>query len=405
MQDWTSENSVQLLENGEEFFPRVLDAMRSARREIILETFILRDDKVGKEVQHGLIEAAGRGVQIAITVDGYGSYYLTKQFISELTSAGVLFCMYDPPPRWMSFRTNVFRRLHRKLLVIDGQLAFIGGINLSYNHMCEFGPEGKQDYAVELRGPIVSRIREFAISELHNYFKVTTPFDNLAAVTQNQPPGDADILLVNRDNREHRSDIETEYLKQIRLAERNITIANAYFFPGYRMLKELRNAKRRGVEVKLIIQGKPGSLLAMKTAPMLYDFLVESQIDVYEYWERPLHGKVAAIDDEWTTIGSSNLDPLSLSLNLELNVVIRSKAFNEQLRERMESLIRHSEIRKINDNWIHRRTLWKWMRSLLVFHFLRHFPAWAGWLPAHTPRIRTRMPDTPQGETNYGNNS
>jgi cardiolipin synthase len=404
---WIPGNTVQLFENGEEFFPEIIEAMGNAEHEILIETFILRDDKVGKEVQKALIAATRRGVKVALTVDGYGSYFLSDEYVKDLTAAGVHFCMYDPPPKWMSFRTNVFRRLHRKLITIDGRLAYVGGINLSYNHMCEYGPEGKQDYAVAIQGPIVSTIRDFLVEELEHCFNVDAGLKPLPAEITPEQAGGVEMLFVTRDNNKHHTDIENEYLNQIRCAQREITIANAYFFPGYRVLKELRNATRRGVRVRLIIQGKPGSMLAMKTAPMLYDFLAESQMEVYEYWERPLHGKVAVIDGEWATVGSSNLDPLSLSLNLEANVFIRDKEFSKELLHRMELLIEQSDIRRIHEHWPRRRTVWRWIRSLAVFHFLRHFPAWVGWLPAHAPRIRTgqrKKTDTNADYTNHHEN-
>ncbi len=386
---WTSGNSVALLENGEEFFPRIVEVMQRAKYEILVETFIIRDDKIGCQVKKALVDAARRGVQVILSADGYGSYFLPGEFITELTDAGVTFCLYDPPPKWMSYRTNLFRRLHRKLLIVDGHRAFVGGINLSFNHLFEYGPDGKQDYAVELTGPVVAQIRHFAIRQILDVYRLKAVFAELPDDGSTPIAGNAEVLFVTRDNDKNKTGIENEYIQNIRAAKRTITIANAYFFPGYRVLRELRNAARRGVKIRLIIQGKPGSTLAMKAAPTLYDFLVESEIDVYEYWERPFHGKIATIDDEWSTVGSSNLDPLSLSLNLEANVMIKSKAFNALLTERMDNLIAQSRIRKINDRWIHRRTLWKWCRSLAIFHFLRHFPAWVGWLPAHTPRIRT----------------
>ncbi len=391
---WTSGNSVRLLENGEEFFPRIFSAIQNAKHEVLVETFILRNDKVGRQVKNDLVSAARRGLRVSLSVDGYGSYYLSDDFIREITDAGILFCMYDPPPKWMSYRTNLFRRQHRKILVVDGQTAFVGGINLSHNHLADYGPQGKQDYAVEMRGPIVEHIRAFALEQVCKHHDLTKDFPELPAA----PPENADarIRFVTRDNVDNPTAIENEYLKSIASARSRITIANAYFFPGYRLLRELRNAARRGVKVQLIIQGTPGSMLAMKAVPTLYDFLVESNIEVCEYWERPFHGKVATVDDEWSTIGSSNLDPLSLSLNLEANVIIVDREFNRLLTERMAALVQQSNIRKINDSWIHRRTLWKWFRSLLVFHFLRHFPAWVGWLPAHSPRIRTAIEDSAQ---------
>lgn len=385
---WSSGNCVSLLENGEEFFPRIVDLIGEAQQEILIETFILREDKVGNEIKRALIAAAQRGVRVALTVDGYGSFYLSQEYISALTNNGILFCMYDPPPHWISFRTNVFRRLHRKLVVVDGRHAFVGGINLSYNHLCEYGPDGKQDYAVELRGPVVREVRQRAVELLEDACHISADFHSLET-PDNENAGKAQACFVVRDNSDNRSTIESAYIDLVSKSQRQVTIVNAYFFPGYRLLRELRNAARRGVHVRLVIQGKPGSALAQRFSPTLYDFLVESGIEVYEYWERPLHAKVATIDDEWSTVGSSNLDPLSLSLNLEANVFIRDQDFNTHLTERMSALTEHSEIRKVNDQWIKRRTLWKWFRSLMIFHFLRHFPAWVGWLPAHTPRVVT----------------
>src|SRR5690606_23771069 len=148
---WRHDNTVELLENGEAFFPRVFDAIRAARREVLLETFILFDDEVGRELRQALIEAARRGAQVDVTVDGYGSDCLDEAFIGGLTEVGVRFHVFDPYPRIFGFRVNALRRLHRKLVVVDGEVAFVGGINYSADHLASFGPEAKQDYAAELR--------------------------------------------------------------------------------------------------------------------------------------------------------------------------------------------------------------------------------------------------------------
>ena len=143
--------------------------------------------------------------------------------------------------------------------------------------------------------------------------------------------GEAAIEFVTRDNRRHTNDIERRYMAAIRGARERIVIANAYFFPGYRLIKEMRRAARRGVDVRLIVQGEPDMAIAQVAASMLYHHLLHAGVRVYEYCERPLHGKVALADDRWSTVGSSNLDPLSLSLNLEANVIVRDRAFNELL--------------------------------------------------------------------------
>ncbi|MHA6418239.1 cardiolipin synthase ClsB, partial [Bordetella pertussis] len=198
--------------------------------------------------------------------------------------------------------------------------------------------------------------------------------------------------LVVRDNDQHTNDIEQSYRVAIRAARRDIVIANAYFFPGYRLLRDLRAAAARGVRVRLILQGEPDMPIAQLGARLLYDALAEAGVEILEYCERPLHGKVASIDDEWATVGSSNLDPFSLALNLEANVEVRDSAFASGLRERLERLaIDHCRPAPQSDGA--GRQLRRLFAGALVYHFLRRFPAWAGSLPAHKPRIQTLRPD------------
>src|SRR4029453_1234095 len=142
--------------------------------------------------------------------------------------------------------------------------------------------------------------------------------------------------FVYRDNRDHRNDIERQYRGAIRSARREVTIAMAYFFPGYRLLKTLRHAPRRGVRVRLILQGPPDMPIVKTAAELLHSQLIQAGVEIHEYCKRPLHGKGAVIDDDWATVGSSNLDPLSLALNLEANVVIRDSAFNAVLNSRLQ---------------------------------------------------------------------
>ncbi len=399
MHRWVSGNKFTLLENGEAFFPRVFAAIAGARREVLLETFILYDDKVGQQLHAALLAAARRGVKIDMTIDGWGSPDLSEKFISTLTGAGIRVHVFDPGPRPFR-RINYFRRLHRKLVVVDGARAFVGGINYSADHLADFGPEAKQDYAVEVEGPIVAQIERFMHAALAEEKPDRRWFRRRAAepVAESQAAaGNADAMFVWRDNIQHRNAIERQYRLAIRLARRRVIIANAYFFPGYRFLRDLRRAARRGVEVSLILQGNPDMPIVQMAAAMLYPHLLRDGVRIYEYCDRPLHGKVALADDEWATVGSSNLDPLSLSLNLEANVMIRSRDFNRQLNENLQRLIANS-CKKIEASDLHESRTWQQVRSVFLFHFLRRFPAWAGWLPAHVPRLasfpRSEIPDS-----------
>jgi cardiolipin synthase A/B len=386
-------NHVRLLENGEQFFPRVLKVIGASQREVLLETFILFEDNVGKALHGALIAAARRGVEVDVTVDGYGSPNLSQDFVDALTSAGVRLRVFDPCPQILGIRSKMFRRLHRKLLVVDGVRAFIGGINFSVDQLTDSAPSAKRDYAVELEGPIVA--------EIHTFMKSVLAMPTYSPPRHRNRVADAgsgtQAQLVVRDNARHRDDIEVQYRAAIHAARREVIIANAYFFPGYRLLRSLRDTARRGVRVSLLLQGESDKAYAAAAARMLYRYLTAGGVRIYEYCERPFHGKVAVVDDDWATVGSSNLDPLSLALNLEANVVIRDARFTAQLRERLTSLI-NRECRLIDPARLPRSTFWRTLSGFALFHVLRRFPAWAGLLPAHTPTVALIEPPAPATE-------
>ena len=154
---WIEGNDIRLLENGEEFFPRVFACIANARQEVVLETFILFEDKVGLQLHEALVAAARRGVQVDVTIDGFGSPDLSERFLATLTEAGVRIHVFDPGRRLLGWRMNMLRRMHRKIVVVDGAVAFVGGINYSADHLADYGPEAKQDYAVEIQRPAGGR--------------------------------------------------------------------------------------------------------------------------------------------------------------------------------------------------------------------------------------------------------
>ncbi|MGK9063658.1 cardiolipin synthase ClsB [Stutzerimonas chloritidismutans] len=393
---WRDGNRLQLLENGEEFFPAVFEAIAAAKSEVLLETFIFFKDKVGSELQKVLIDAAQRGVSVDVTVDGYGSADLDGEFAAAMTRAGVRIHMFDPGKRLLGKRINVFRRMHRKIVVIDGELAFIGGINFSADHLGDFGPAAKQDYAMHIEGPVVHDIHRFSLAALAHgqtprrwwHRRDRSHSNGYAGASR----GEARALFVTRDNASHRNDIEEHYLQAIRDARSRLLIANAYFFPGYRVLREIRNAARRGVRVRLILQGQPDMPIAKFGARMLYNYLMSDGVEIHEYCRRPLHGKVALADYEWSTVGSSNLDPLSLSLNLEANLIIRDHSFNRLLHEKLDRLLQE-DCRRIPLERIVRGYWWRAPLIFIIFHFLRHFPQLVGLFPAHRPKLELLDPE------------
>jgi cardiolipin synthase len=383
--------SLQLLENGEAFFPRVFAAIAAARRDVLVETFILFEDKVGLALQRHLVDAARRGVRVELTVDGYGSPGFSPDFVAALADAGVRLRVFDPHRPLLGMRVNVFRRMHRKLVVVDGERAFVGGINFSADHLADFGPEAKQDYAVEVAGAPAAVIRDFMLDALRG--------DGTGESWR--PPrvaGASAVRLVARDNRGRTRAIEREYREAIRAARREVLVANAYFFPGIGLLRDLRHAARRGVEVVLIVQGEPDTKFARTAARSLYRHLSEAGVRVHEYCRRPFHGKVAVIDAEWATVGSSNLDPLSLSLNLEANIIARDAALAGQLRASLQRLLQ-GECRPIEASRMPAWRPWHVLTRPLWFHCLRRFPAWAGLVPAHAQHTALLQADGPEAST------
>jgi cardiolipin synthase len=395
---WLSGNRITLLENGDAYYPRVFEVIASAEHEVLLETFILFDDKVGRELQQALLRAAGRGAKVHVLVDGWGSPDLPPSFSQPLLDAGVKLRSFEPAQRLFGARINMLRRMHRKLVVVDGRHAFVGGINYSIDHLAECGPLAKQDYAIEIEGPLVGQIQAFCRASLDGPQPTRVLWLQRWRAMRNKHGGQGEngtaaaqdgvlAAFVTRDNRGNRTDIERHYRAAVRSAHQRVLIANAYFFPGYRLLRDLRRAARRGVQVDLILQDQVDMPWAQRASKLLYGHLMRAGVSVYEYRERPLHAKVAVVDDRWATVGSSNLDPTSLSLNLEANVVVRDETFARQLREQIEHLMqqRCERVRLPTPGPL--GSAWIALRSLLVFHAMRHFSAWARHSPDGVPHV------------------
>ncbi len=401
MTSWLGGNRITLLENGEAYFPRVFDCIAQARREVVLETFILFEDRVGLQLHAALVAAGQRGVQVDVTVDGWGSPDLSEGFVRSLAQAGVRLHVFDPGPRPFGLRPKALRRMHRKIVVVDARVAFVGGINYSADHLADYGPLAKQDYAVEIHGPLVAVIHRYTHAALaqglrhqrpHAWWFARRPARLLPA--QLSAAGTAQALFAVRDNVRHRDDIERHYRDAIRAARHRVVIANAYFFPGYRLVRELRLAARRGVDVRLVLQGRPDMAIVRTAASTLYQHLLKAGVRIFEYRERPLHAKIALADEDWATVGSSNLDPLSLALNLEANVFIRDRAFNASLHAHLEGLMR-AHCAHVDAASLPPVSGLALVRSYLAFHLMRKFPRWARWLPPHAPRLQPAFAKDP----------
>ena len=332
-------NHVRLLQCGGEYFPALERAIDSAQREVRLETYIFADDATGRRIAEAMARAVARGVAVRVVHDGFGSASHIGQVGDWMRGQGIEVAVFRPETSWNKLRRSRLRRLHRKLAMVDGRIAFVGGINIIDDLNMPEPRSPRFDYAVCVEGPLLEPIHKAMCelwSRLHQH-----GIDHLRAAIAAFPPvanavGDHHAWFAFRDNVQHRRDIEREYLTAILAAKSDILIANAYFFPGRRFRRALLRARRRGVRVRLLLQGRQEYLLQHYATRALYGTLLDAGVELYEYRPSFLHAKVAVVDDDWATVGSSNIDPLSLLLNLEANVVVRDRAFASTLGERFE---------------------------------------------------------------------
>ncbi|MCL2523236.1 MAG: cardiolipin synthase ClsB [Betaproteobacteria bacterium] len=339
---YLSGNHLTLLDSGAEYFPALLAAIDGAKREIFLESYIYANDDIGQQVSAALCRAAARGVVVNVIVDGFGARNFSADFLPRLTAAGVRAMLYRPELGRFRLRRHRLRRLHRKLAIIDARLAFIGGINIiaDDNTPPELSP--RYDYAVRLEGPLLGQIlhsmrRMWEIVAWVNFkrrYRLAPP-----PKPDRTPRGTQRAALLIRDNIRHRNDIQHAYLDAIGAAREEILIANAYFLPGVRFFHALQAAARRGVRVTVLLQGKTDHPLLRSATQALYSLLFEQGIRVFEYEKSFLHAKVAVIDGEWATVGSSNIDPFSLLLAKEANLAVRDRDFAGQLRASLTAAI------------------------------------------------------------------
>ncbi|MCL4768947.1 MAG: cardiolipin synthase ClsB [Burkholderiaceae bacterium] len=359
----TEGHQVQLLQGAQELFPALIAAMDAALSDIQFETYIFDFTGTATEVAQALMRAARRGVRTHLVVDGVGTGRLPQDWADRLRAAGVHCRVYSPlgplglllPRRW--------RRLHRKLCVVDGRVLFCGGINVlddfhDPNHGRLVAP--RFDFAVQATGALVGvasdameqlwwrmqAVRDASqrrLPEALQALRAASAAHHAAPDADTSPGMRAALLL--RDNVRHRSRIEKAYRRAIAAAREEIIIANAYFVPGRKLRVALQMAARRGVRVRLLLQGRYEYFMQYHAARPVYGALLKAGVEIHEYAPSFLHAKVAVIDAHgarpWATVGSSNLDPLSLLLAREANVVVEDAAFAQDLRARLEHAMLH----------------------------------------------------------------
>jgi cardiolipin synthase len=377
---------LQLLKGSAELFPALVKAIEGAATQVRLETYIFDVTGAGADVAVALEQAARRGVSVNVLVDGFGSAPLTAQWQERFAQSGVEWRVYSPLGRLGVLWPGSWRRLHRKLCVVDGEIAFCGGINILDDfHDPNYGAlaSPRFDFAVKASGPLVADA-EAAMAHLWQRLQALRDIRKVRlagalvslrayatrrprappAAAQQQPLSRA--MLVLRDNLRNRTRIERAYRRAIGRAREEIIIANAYFVPGGKMRRALVSAARRGVRVRLLLQGRYEYFMQYYASRPIYGALLRAGVEIHEYAPSFLHAKVAVIDGRWATVGSSNLDPLSLLLAREANVVVDDAAFSAQLRDCLLRAIAESGGAMNPDEFLNRPLRQRFKESLAL---------------------------------------
>ena len=339
----TADNDITLLHSGAEFFPALIAAIDAATSEIYLETYIFAADETGEEVKAALKRAAGRGVTVNVLTDWLGTgHRQSLQLNAEFRRLRINHRVFNS---W--FRRGV-TRLHRKICVVDRKLAFLGGLNINYDWRCDYDynqllPAPRWDFAVRVSGPLVAHIhlevemQWMLLSGLNLRYRWEKFRERqLAGSLHGGNPMLA--ALVVRDNLRNRNTIQKACLKALGGARKSAYLVTPYFAPGRKLRRALAQAALRGVEVTVLI-GVGQFRIQDAVAHSLYPKLLKWGVKVVEYRKTQLHGKVAVIDDDWATVGSSNWDGLSLLVNQEANIVIKDPAFARNLRLHIERAV------------------------------------------------------------------
>ena len=376
---------VHLLQGAVELFAAVIAAVDASVTEVRLETYIFHFDAQGQRVADALVRAAERGVSVYLVVDGIGTPPLPTEWAQRFDAAGVQWHRFLPLGYLGVFRPGRWRRLHRKLCVIDDAVAFCGGINVLDDRVDpHYGvlSSPRFDFAVQVHGALALEVKQ-AMQQFWARLELSRHVESLRSpkarrlILQAAPhpvvlhpvpqphahaPGESVwAALVLRDNLLHRSRIEQVYRKAIADARHEVWIASAYFVPGRKLRHALVHAARRGVRVRVLLQGRYEYFMQYHGARTVYAELMQAGVEIYEYTGGFLHAKVAVVDQRWATVGSSNLDPLSLLLAREANVVVRDGPFSKQLRGHLLEAAELQSTRVDPEAYAHRSS---WQRSM-----------------------------------------
>ena len=367
--DYRGGHSIELLRSGENFFAASEKVIDEAKQYIHFQTYIVDDDETGRRIINALIRASKRGIRVYFLLDAYGGSSFSKDLIHKIEEAGVLFRMFSPGLITKGFQLSL--RLHHKVLLADGDTAIIGGMNIADRYRGNDGLKAWLDFAILIKGPECSHVL-FILKSLWN--KAFISKKERSRETIHHPVlYIEDVKLKVTQNNWYRNKIEIlkSYRSALKHSQNRMTIFASYFLPGRSERRLLRNASRRGVDIKIVLSAESDAPVFKRATNFLYDFILRNNITIYEYLPSNLHAKVATVDGNWSTIGSYNMNHLSDYGSIEMNADILDTRFAEMFEEILLGIIEKDCRQVTPEEYIHRKTWLFQLTGWFLYQIIR----------------------------------
>ncbi len=340
MNRYTRAESAELLKSGDHFFDHVAAAIDEAKEVIHFQTYIFAEDSTGKKIAEHLKLAAQRGVEVFLLLDGYGSKELSTSFITGLKLAGIQLRFFST--FFSAENISMARRMHHKIIVVDKKLTIIGGINIGNHYHGTAKTPAWLDFAVLIKGHCSAEVHQFC----EMLFQKKRP-----QLLLKKHMGPILVRFSRSDWLQRKNQIYNSYKKQLSTSTKSITIAASYFLPGVFFLRRMKNAVKRGVKIRILVGGVSDIPLFHHAERYLYSYLLKNGIEIYEWNQSVMHGKLAIFDEKWSTIGSYNLNNLSRYKCMEMNADIDDEAFGKHVSLELQSILENKCEQVTMESW------------------------------------------------------
>ncbi len=356
---FTSNNRVKLIRGGTAYFSLLEKIIGEAKEIIHLQVYIFDEDDTGRKIAAALMAAAQRSVKVYFMADGYASQSMSTSFINQMTDSGINFRFFEPV-----FKNNNFyfgRRMHHKMIVADNEIAMVGGINIS-NHYNDFeGIPAWLDFALLTEGAVVKELCALCWKTWKGYKQMTVlePCNQSGLKPTDNSFELVDVRMRRNDWVRRKNQISRTYIEMMLGAQSHITILSSYFLPGSIMRKTIRRAVKRGVKIKVIMAGKSDLMVAKNAERFLYDWLLRNKVEIYEYQDNILHGKIAVCDSKWMTIGSYNVNDISAYASIELNLDVNNEGFAKHVEQTIGEIISNDCLSITREMHVHSKNIFK----------------------------------------------